>query len=380
MGGTRDRDPADRRVHVGGGSIGSNVTPRYDAARRDAADRDPSIHRQRQSGSAELILGRGVGAVPVLPPSNALLVQRQADGGRRWGTASGPRHRISGRFRRRLDVDVPPEAGAPLRASVRGHADHCARCRSRPERDARVEADDYTSTTPPSADSTTTRPGMPIRSPDSRRPMIGRSSSASKSDGRPRVPVRDARDSPHPGGSRRGPRRGLREVPRRLRAVHDRGVGGARLLGPTGRTRACGRVRTGRATPRTASCRSRARSSWSGTPLGTRTPTDFAPPMWIGSRSRKWASRERRSPDVSTRPGGLRVRCAPSLRPVRPVPGRPCVGGSRVRAPEQPLLLGDDEPRRSAVRRRPRPPRRGSGDRQGGARRAALGAAVRSVR
>ena len=55
------------------------------------------------------------------------------------------------------------------------------------------------------------------------------------------------------------------------------------------------------------------------------------------------------------------VFAAPSpVRPGRPVPGRPCVGASRVRAPEQRLLLGDDEPRRPAVRRRPRPPCRGS--------------------
>ncbi len=43
-------------------------------------------------------------------------------------------------------------------------------------------------------------------------------------------------------------------------------------------------------------------------------------------------------------------------------------------------LVGDDEPRRSALRRRSRPPRGGARDRPGGARRAALRAAVRSVR
>ena len=125
-----DRDPADRRVHVRGGSIGRE---RQAPTRRREAGRFGSRSQTSRATSIWIrksLLGRGVGIVPVLPASNALLLQRQADGGGRWGTASGPRGRTSGRFRRRLDVDVPPEARAPLRATVRGHADRRSGCRS----------------------------------------------------------------------------------------------------------------------------------------------------------------------------------------------------------------------------------------------------------
>ncbi len=69
-----------------------------------------------------------------------------------------------------------------------------------------------------------------------------------------------------------------------------------------------------------------------------------------------------------------------AVRAGRRVSGRPGAGRSGVRASGERLLVGDHEPRRSAVRRRPRPPCGGSRDRQGGTRRVALRAALRSVR
>ena len=76
--------------------------------------------------------------------------------------------------------------------------------------------------------------------PDARRPPR-------PGDRRPRLPLRAPGHGTDPRGSGRGPRRGLREVPRGFRPLHGRGVRATRLLGSTGRAGASGGVRPGRA-------------------------------------------------------------------------------------------------------------------------------------
>ena len=150
--------------------------------------------------------------------------------------------------------------------------------------------------------------------------------------------------------------------------VHGRGVGGARLLGPTGRAGACGRVRPGRA--HRGRCRrgaglARARQE----PVVG--PGDRPAPRRLRGSDRAHDRRldERRSRGASTRP-----RWTSSSRALLPFEqvaryrDDPALEDRVFVHPSDAFWSRDDEPRRSAVRRRPRPPCGGSGDRQGGAR------------
>ena len=189
-------------------------------------------------------------AVQMLPAPDALLVQRQADR-RGWsGTPTGPCRGTPGGLGRRPDLDRPSPAGAPLRATLRRHADRCPRCRSRFGANGSRRSGDRLRLLLLGHPRIRRLCGRGCRfdrrargagRPHARRPPR-------PGDERPRVPVLPGRDCADPGRSRRRARRGLREVPRRVRTVHGRGVGAARLLAATGGAGAADRVRTGRHT------------------------------------------------------------------------------------------------------------------------------------
>ena len=118
-----------------------------------------------------------------------------------------------------------------------------------------------------------------------------------------RVPLLAAGDRSDPGRSfRRSRRRRLRAVPRRLGAVHGRGVRGPRLLRPTRAAGAGERLRPRHAQRRRSGSRSRARSCSFGTRPGIRRRTGCGPRIPTGSRWRSEAATTCSSPNAWTPP------------------------------------------------------------------------------